>query len=216
MGAKDYLLLYADGDIAEVLRSHPPLDRAASRRLVERLHPTAQLTEIADGDLSNNANPPTGLLYAGVFPGLTVLCGEEVALERPSTLPAQYLAEAGGRTVYLHAMHSVVDWFAYGIWTPDGQLRRALSLAPDDGIYENLGEPLPFERSYWAGEHPLEVDEDEEPYSLPFHPLELAEDALRTLFGFNFEGYVLDDDPDLETVILAGYQLSRSEASDGD
>jgi hypothetical protein len=105
-------------------------------------------------------------------------------------------------------MHSVVDWFAYAIWTPDGQLRRSLSLAPDDGIYENLGEPLPFERPYWAGEHPLEVDEDEEPYSLPFHPLELAEDALRTFFGFNFEGYLLDDDPDLEKVILAGYQLS--------
>ncbi|WP_165949437.1 DUF6928 family protein [Kribbella turkmenica] len=41
-------------------------------------------------------------------------------------------------------------------------------LAPDDGVLENLGEPLPFERPYWAGEHPVEVDE--EPYPLEFHP----------------------------------------------
>ncbi|WBQ06543.1 DUF6928 family protein [Kribbella sp. CA-293567] len=206
MGAKDWMLLYADGNVAEVLRAHPEPDRVATRALVERLHPGAQLTELADGDLSQNANPPDGLVYAAVFPGLTIVCTGEVALDRPSTLPAKYLAEAGGRTVYLHAMHSVVDWFAYAVWTPDGKLRRSLSLAPDGGVFENLGDPLPFEQTYWAGEHALEADDDD-PYPLPFHPLELAEDALRTLFGFNYEGYLLDGDPDLESIVLAGYQL---------
>jgi hypothetical protein len=102
-------------------------------------------------------------------------------------------------------MHSVVDWFAYGICAPDGQLRRSLSLSPDDGIIENLGSSLAFEAPYWAGEKALELDDDEEPYSLPFQPLELVEDCLRTLFGFNFEGMYLDDDPDLNRLILAGY-----------
>jgi hypothetical protein len=109
--------------------------------------------------------------------------------------------------VYLHAMHSVVDWFAYAIWTGDGELWRSLSVSPDHGIIENLGVPLAFEAPYWAGELAPEVDDDddEEPYPLPFHPLELAEDALRSQFGFNYEGSYLEDDPDLDQVVLAGF-----------
>ncbi|WP_434481862.1 DUF6928 family protein [Streptomyces sp. NBC_01340] len=38
---------------------------------------------------------------------------------------------------------------------------------------------------HWAGDRPADVvpwpDEDEEPYPLPFHPLELGEDAPRAL-----------------------------------
>jgi hypothetical protein len=207
MGAKDWILLYAEENVAEVLRSHPQPDRVATRALIERLHPGARLTEIADGTLAESANPRDGFVYAGVFAGLTVVCSGEVALDRPSTLPAKYLAQANGKTVYLHAMHSVVDWFAYAIWTPDKQLLRALSLAPDGGVFENFGDPLPFERAYWAGEHQLEAENGEPEYPLPFHPLELAEDALRALFGFNYEGYLLDGDPDLEEIVLAGYHL---------
>ena len=104
----------------------------------------------------------------------------------------------------------MVDWFAYAIWTPDGQLRRALSLSPDSGIAENLGEPLPFERPYWTGEQPVDTGDPDQPYPLPFHPLEMAEDALRHLFGFNYEGLYLDDDPDLEEVTLAGYIVENT------
>jgi hypothetical protein len=154
-------------------------------------------------------NPADGEVYAGVFPGLTILCSGEVAVDRPSRLDRRFLDEAGERTVYLHAMHSVVDWFALGIWER-GVLRRSLSLAPDDGIIENVGEQLAFEAPYWAGERPVDSDpdwDDEDPYDLPFHPLELAEDALRALFGFNYEGEIADDDPELETIPLAAYRL---------
>jgi hypothetical protein len=103
-------------------------------------------------------------------------------------------------------MHSVVDWFAYAIWNGDGSLWRALSLSPDSGVLENIGVPLAFEGPYWAGEHPVDDDDDDEQsYPLPFHPLELAEDALRALFGFKYEGIYLDDDPELEDVVLAGF-----------
>jgi hypothetical protein len=43
------------------------------------------------------------------------------------------------------------------------------------------------------------------PYPFPFHPLELAEDALRVLFGFNYEGLYHDDAPDLEDIVLMGF-----------
>lgn len=207
MGAKDWMLLYADGEIRSILQAAPEIDRDATHAFVARLHPDQRLAEIQDGTLWANSNPPNHRLYAGCFPGLTLFCTADVALDRPSRLPARFRDEARGRTTYLHAMHSVVDWFAYAIWTPDGQLRRSLSLSPDDGIIENVGSPLAFEAPYWAGEKALEPDDDEEPYSLPFHPLELAEDGLRTLFGFNFEGMYLNDDPDLNKVILAGYRV---------
>ncbi|GAB3946701.1 hypothetical protein GCM10029976_074670 [Kribbella albertanoniae] len=211
MGAKDWMLVYADRPVADVLRAHPTVDRQATRAFVERLHPGATLTPLEDGNLDENANPPDGVVYAGVFPEATVLLSGEVALDHPSTLPGRFLAEAQGRTLYLHAMHSVVAWFAYGVWE-DGVLRRALSLSPDSGVLEDLGEPLPFEVPYWAGERPL-YDEDEEPdkedeFPFVFHPLELAEAALRTFFGFNYEGEVHNDDPKPHEIMLLGYRLS--------
>jgi hypothetical protein len=153
MGAKDWMIMYADAeaDIAGVLRRHPPLDRAATRALVERLHPGTSLIPIEDGTLADLSNPEDGTVYAGVYPGLSVLLTEEAAQDRPSRLHQRLVDEARGRTVYLHAMHSVVGWFAYALWE-DGVLRRSLSLSPDDGILENIGDPLPFEQPYWAGE----------------------------------------------------------------
>ena len=155
------------------------------------------------------ADRPDGQIYAGCFEGLTIVCTSEVALDRPSQLAPRFLAEGKGRTTYLHAMHSVVDWFAYGVWTPDGALVRSLSLWPDNGIIESIGDPLPFEAPYWAGEHPPDDGDEEYRYPLPFHPLELAESALRTLFGFNYEGFIHDDDVDLEAIVLAGYRVRR-------
>ncbi|WP_101831065.1 DUF6928 family protein [Frankia canadensis] len=213
MGAKDSMLFYADGgDVRQILRSAPAIDRDATQALVERLHPGRRVVEIGDGTLLDHAYPPEGYLYAACFPGLTVICTQDLTVDdRPSRLGGTFRAEARGRTLYLHTMLSTVDWFAYAIWDADGTLRRALSVDPDSGILENTGTPLPFEADYWAGRRPVEIDEDDpDPsYPLPFHPLEMAEDALRALFGFIYEGYVEDDDPDLDEIVLAGYRLAH-------
>jgi hypothetical protein len=205
------MLMYAAGDVRAALKAAPALDRAATRAFVARLHPRHELTDLDDGTLFEDVNPPKGRVYAACFDGLTVLCTSEVGIDHPSRIDRRFVDVAGGRTVYLHAMHSVVDWFAYAIWR-GGELTRALSLSPDSGTLENIGEPLPFEHAYWAGEHPLERDPGEEPYPLPFHPLELAEDALRALFGFNYEGQTQPDDPDLESIPLAGFAVQRASA----
>lgn len=109
---------------------------------------------------------------AAPAPGLTIVCTGEVALDRPSQLHPRFLAEARGRTTYLHAMHSGVDWCALAVWSSEGDS--------------------------WG-----------KPYPLSFHPLELAEDALRHLFGFVYEGAPEPDDPDPEQVTLAAYRVSR-------
>jgi hypothetical protein len=208
MGAKTWMLVYGAGDVGQALRDSPTLDRDATRALVARLHPRHQITELEDGTLLENANPAEGRVYAGCFTGVTVVCTEEAALDHPSRLDGRFLGVADGRTVYLHAMHSVVDWFAYAIWS-GGKLTRALSLSPDSGILENVGQPLPFEAAYWAGQRSLAREPDAPPYALPFHPLELAEDALRALFGFNYEGVTTPGDPDLESIPLAGFAIKK-------
>ncbi|MEV6926150.1 hypothetical protein AB0M46_16865 [Dactylosporangium sp. NPDC051485] len=211
MGAKDWMLFYSEGDVRSVLKAAPPIDRAATRSLVERLYPEHRLTEIGDGTLGRNANPADAYVYAGCFPGLSIVCTGDVALDRPSKLDQRFLDEAKGRTLYLHAMHSVVDYLAFAVWTGDGELWRSLGLSPDHGIHENIGVPFTFEAPYWAGERPVEPDpdwEDEEPYPLPFHPLELAEDVLRAWFGFVREGQPFDDDPDLYRITLAGFLVT--------
>ena len=113
--------------------------------------------------------------------------------------------------------HSTVDWFAYAVWS-DGALRRSLSLSPDSGVMENIGEPLPFEAPFWAGqagevddeahdwgddEGDDDWDDEDEEYPFPFHPLELAEVALQELLGFTFEGVPTDIDP--ESIPVVGF-----------
>lgn len=203
MGARDWMLVYAEREVQPVLAAAPVLDRDATRALVRRLYPGYQ-AEIADGTLLEQANPGDDRVYAGCFPGLAVVCTSDAALDRPSRLDQRFLAEAHGRTLYLHAMHSVVDWFAYAIWSGDGTLRRALSLSSDTGIIEDTGPWLEFEKPYWSGHRPVAAD-GKPPYRFPFHPLELAEAALRVLFGFNYEGPCRDDDLDLERIVLAGF-----------
>ena len=51
MGAKDWLLVHADGEIQPVLQSAPALDRQVTRALVRRLYPGHQLSALADGTL---------------------------------------------------------------------------------------------------------------------------------------------------------------------
>ena len=96
-----------------------------------------------------------------------------------------------------------------------GEIRPVLQAAPPVDraaaralIIENTGTPMDFESPFWAGQRPVETTGfDERPYPLPFHPLELAEETLRGLFGFNYEGLYHDDDPDLENIVLSGFTV---------
>jgi hypothetical protein len=101
-------------------------------------------------------------------------------------------------------MHSASDWLAYAVWQ-DGGLLRSLSLSRDGGVTEDIGAPLPFEASFWAGEHPVAGSRrfpGGPPYPLPFHPLELVEAALLALAGFAVEGRPADYIIDLRAVRL--------------
>ena len=51
MGAKAWMLVYADHEAAAALKARPVLDRTASALLAQRLFPGETLTPLADGSL---------------------------------------------------------------------------------------------------------------------------------------------------------------------
>ncbi|MET8148021.1 DUF6928 family protein [Actinoplanes sp. NPDC049668] len=210
MGAKTALLAFADGDIRSALLGTTRADRAETGALVRQIHPGYAVEPADDGALFEDTYPPDDITYATALAGAELYCDRRLVLDRPSELPEHLLAAGAGRRIIMHGMHSVSDWLGFAVWE-DGVLIRSLSLSPDGGIQENLGEPYDFELPYWAGAHPVEPVPgwpDQGPYPLPFHPLELGEEALRALFGFVVEGCPEPDDIDTEAVHLHGFRVT--------
>jgi hypothetical protein len=114
----------------------------------------------------------------------------------------------GKGNLYLHAMHSVVDWLAFARWV-DGELIRSLSLSPDRGVLEDFGEPLAFETPFGEGKHAAS-GYGVEGYPFPFHPLELGEAALKAFFNYQLEGYREAGVFEPEEMRLVKYRRARS------
>lgn len=214
MGAKTSMLTYSDGNAVDILKTYPSPDRAAAAEAARQLFPGERLLPIEDGNLLMNTCPPDDEICIACFPGLTIVAAAEFGVDHPSTLNPHFLSCANGRRVVLHAMHSVVDWFAFAIWS-EGRLERALSLSPDTGILEDVGTRLPFEGPYWNGAHPVddpaELAEGGDPYPFPLHPLELGEATLQHLFGFQIEGCISDDAVEAERIVMMRFRRSRGQ-----
>ena len=207
MGAKTWMLVYADRSVGEALKASPRLDRDATLQLATELFSKHKLEPIGDGDLSYTC-PPDNELHIGCFPGVSIVAAKEFGIDYPSKLPASFISHGRGGTIYLHAMHSVVDWLAFAKWV-NGELVRSLSVSPDSGVLEDIGQRLPFEEPFWAGQHPATTDEDNE-YPLPFHPLELGEVVLKEFFGYQIEGFLEPGIFEPDSVPLIKYKRSRS------
>ncbi|MEV0729549.1 hypothetical protein [Polymorphospora sp. NPDC050346] len=207
MGAKTALLAFTEGDLPPALRGAVRADPAEVLALVREMHPDYEVTPIDDGVLGDDTYPPDDTSYATVLAGAELFCDRRLVYDPPSELPARLLRAADDRRIIMHGMHSASDWLCFAVWE-NGSLVRSLSVSPDGGIGENIGEPYDFERPYWAGERPVESTLSEDPYPLPFHPLELGEDALRALFGFVLEGRPDPDDVDPYEVPLQGFRVA--------
>ena len=206
MGAKTWMLVHANTNVAETLSGRPPLDRDATLLLAASLFSKYKLEPIGQGDISFTC-PPDNEVHIGCFPSVSILAATEFAIDYPSRLSASFVSPEYGGTVYLHAMHSVVDWFAFTQWV-NGRLIRSLSVSPDSGILEDIGKRLAFEEPFWSGQNPVTSDGDDE-YPLPFHPLEMGEAALKEFFGYQLEGF--GDPPPLqpESIPLVKFKRGR-------
>ncbi|WP_329239283.1 hypothetical protein OG417_37355 [Actinoallomurus sp. NBC_01490] len=209
MGAKTASLAFSEGDLRSALRGATRAERSEVEPLVRRVHPDHAVAPAGDGTLLDRIHPPDDMTYATVLAGAELFCDRRFMLGCPSELPAHLLELGAGRRIIVHGMHSVVDWLGFAVWE-EGELVRSLSLSPDGGVTENIGDPYDFELPFWAGERPVEpVPEwDDGPYPLPFHPLELGEEALRALLGFVIEGFLEPDDVDPEEVRLHGFRVT--------
>ena len=209
MGFKSSLLVYSSGEPADLLRQPAAPDPAQAGALVAATHPGWTGTGgPADGSLADCIHPPEGSVYAGCLPGIDILCDQDVMVDYPSQLPAQYHGPGAGRRMILHAFHSVTDWFAYAIWQ-DGVLLRSLSLRLyTGGVIEDIGTPLPFEAPFWADGRPARPEPGKPtPFPLPFHPFRLSEAALSALLGFTQSGRPAESDVDAEAVTLLGFEV---------
>lgn len=201
MGAKTCMLAYSHGNPADILRAGPTLDRGATLALAKKLFPADRLVEVEDGSLEVTY-PANDEVIMGCFPGLAIIAATEFGIDKPSELPQHFLAASPYRQVTLHAMHSVVDWFAFALWQ-EGRLERGLSLSPDSGILEDVGEKQAFEKPYWDGAANTDADSDSD---FPFHPLDLAEATLGACFGYQLEGVIDPSHLEPETVTLMRFK----------
>lgn len=207
MGAKTALLAFADGDLRPALLGATRPERGKVEGLVRQIYPGYLVASADDGNLLDDVYPPDDFTYATLLAGAELFCDRRLVLDRPSELPEHLRTAGAGRRIIMHGMHSVVDWLCFAVWE-DGRLVRSLSLSPGSGIQENIGEPYDFELPYWAGEHRVTGWPGQEPHPLPFHPLELGEEAVRALFGFVVEGRPRRDDIDAGAVHLHGFGVT--------
>jgi hypothetical protein len=192
----DTLVIFADGNPIDVLRSYPVLDKPATRTLAERLFPGAKLAEIGDELLVDALDPPADVVYVGCFIGLDLICSWGLTPQRPSELDPVVLGATERRHVYLHAAHSDAGWCSYGVWR-DGTRVRALSVCADPGILEDEGERMSFEDTRTDAQQDAQETE------------ELGRRSMQALFGFACEEDRLDDvDPELIPVVA--YRVSTA------
>ncbi len=198
MGAKTTMLIVADDDPKAFLAAYPKIDKAATLVKLAEYFPGQRFEPTGEGGLDDTYVRSEEEVYIAHFGCVTVVASVEFAHDKPSDINPHFFKIAGNRHVYTHAMHSAVDFFAFSV-RKEGLLVRSFSVSPDRGVMEDVGNRLPFEESFWAGEHPVDdpedlADPDYEPYPFPFHPLELGEAALVEFFGYQLEGLV---DPSL-------------------
>ncbi|WP_408641099.1 DUF6928 family protein [Streptacidiphilus rugosus] len=211
------MLVFSEGRAADPLRVARESDEAAAAALVARVHPGSTVEPAPGESLWDGTYPPDGACYAASFEGVEIVCDRRLMEHRPSRMPPHLLAAARRDRVFFHVMHSVSDALTFAVWE-GGVLVRSLSLSPDSGIVENIGAPYEFEAPFWAGARPVKPDpwwgEDQPPYPLAFHPLELGEEALRAFAGFVLEGRLHPDDVDADAVPLHGFRVTDPNGPD--
>lgn len=170
-------------DLAALLYTHDAESVVPSAAdVVSILFPRSRYESLGRGTLGQDGFPNRGDINVGTFERGTVVATRDAVLFNPTKLSTRYLKAPLSHDVVLLVQQSVYDMFAFGHWT-DGHLRRSISVNPVGKVWESIGDPEAFEEPFWAGERPVGPD-----YPLPFHPLDMAEAAVRTFLGIYIEG----------------------------
>ncbi|WP_410578150.1 DUF6928 family protein [Amycolatopsis sp. lyj-108] len=183
MGSKSAILVLSDVEPAAILRDISGKGQAESKALAERIA----------GSVSSDARllpldlavwPEPGVVCVSSVAGLQVICSRGFITRTPSELTRLVGELAPDKKGYAVLMDSAEDWTAFAVWS-DGRLQRSLSVDPEYGVVEELGDRLNFEGPFWEGVHSVQESAG---YPLPFHPIDLGNKAMREFFGFILEG----------------------------
>lgn len=189
MLSKAWSLWYVDApDPLAVLRASRNPDPQAALALAKQLHEDRDVQPIMAGTLAGCAGPGTDEVCVGCFSGVTVLCSAQAARIRPTELPELLVRPLASEHTYLVSFDIEHGWGAFAHWER-GEFRRSFS-STRVRILEDEGLPLVWERSYWAGEHPVRwrAGELPDPQSLPFDPPDFADRANSEWLGFHYRG----------------------------
>ncbi|MEV6774478.1 hypothetical protein AB0N05_38155 [Nocardia sp. NPDC051030] len=201
-------LWYVDAsDPVAVLREHPGPDPDAAFALAKQLNPDRDVVPAASGTMKVWAGPDPESVYIGCYPGVTVVCSTQAALPRPTKLPELLVRPLASEHTFLISYDLSLGWGAFAHWER-GEFRRSFS-ATRVNILEDAGLPRVWERPYWAGEHPIELDPGElpDPQLLPFDPPDFADAANEVWLGFCYRGKVSEDALMPEEIAVCGFSL---------
>ena len=208
MGAKASTIWYIDApDPISVLRESTTPNWEASVALVGRLFPEQVAVPTRHAPISESAGASPNEVFVGCYPGVTVVCTAGLSIAKPSLIPESWTRPLASEHTYLVATDPETAWGAFAYWER-GALRRSFSATPIY-IYEDSGLPLVWERSFWAGEHPLVYPPGvmPDPQSLPFHPQEFAEAANAEWLGFRYTGAPRGHEFDPAALPVCGFTI---------
>ncbi|MFJ5561276.1 DUF6928 family protein [Streptomyces sp. NPDC093250] len=199
MGSKAAILVLTDERPEGLFRGAVGWDRARSLDLAARfLGGTPRESGVRPLDLA--VWPEDGAACVASFPRFDVVCSRKIARDHPSDLASEAARLAGKRSAYAVCMESSEDWASIFAWSPTGPF-RAVSMSPGSGVIEDVGQKFPFEQPFWNGQRPVRASS----YRLPFHPIDLGNEALRHFFGFILEGaedYLCVDPEEVEIPVF--------------
>ncbi|MFI1333973.1 DUF6928 family protein, partial [Streptomyces sp. NPDC020845] len=81
MGAKTGLLVFADGDVPNLLRQVGAADLRRTSAMMRRLYPGWTIEESAGSNLCEGVYPPDGTAYAASWPGVEIVCDRHVMID---------------------------------------------------------------------------------------------------------------------------------------
>ncbi|MCD0444961.1 hypothetical protein LO763_15185 [Glycomyces sp. A-F 0318] len=205
MGAKAGLVHLGEGLPSAALRAalRPDLERSAELAATVLGGPVG-----ADGTrvlTEEGVWPERGTICVAAWEASALIGYREIGPDRPSEIGAWIKAVSPTGSAHGVFMHSAVDYGAFAVWE-GGELRRSISLAADAGTMEDTGDRYPFEAPFWTGARGLAHAPD---YPLPFHPLDLAEEALLAFFGFGIERSPSTFTIDADTIELPAFRLKE-------
>jgi len=184
----------AGADPAALLRDLPPLDVSASDALATQILGKRswgrRRRSHRTGDLSGEVYPRDGEIAVAVYGDLIIAAFDDAVGWIGEAIDDWGWALIDTHDVDAFLLHCVVNLGGFARWR-DGSIVRTVSGSGDDGLIDEDGTPLPFER---------DVDPGEDGFGW------VTELAIRDRLGFSYEGPSSPEDLDPRTVPLFVYR----------